>query len=78
MNFTDPQRFIELWDIAAITYFVWCWGVPMLAMLTNPWAQESKTNYWKGVRVASAALHVSTIAAIALFWYLEPYLFAGS
>ncbi len=75
MNFIDPQRLIEVWWILAIFYFVWCWGLPMLGMLSNPWAQESKANYWKGVRWVSATFHISTIIAIALMWYLAPYMF---
>lgn len=77
MNFIDPQILREVWWIFAIFYSVFFWGIPMLGMLSNPCAQESKENYWKGVRAIAATLHVSGIIAIALLIYLAPYLFPG-
>jgi len=74
MNFSNP----EVWYIIAIFYSVFCWGLPMIGMLSNPWAQESNANYRKGVLVVSATFHVSAILAVALFLFLEPYLFVQS
>ncbi len=74
MNIT-LQSIMDAWYIIAIFYFVFFWGLPMVGMAANPWAQESKVNYWKGVRVVAATFHVSGIVAFTLFWYLSSYLF---
>ena len=77
MNIFNPQALLDAWYVVAIAYFIWCWGLPMIGMTTNPYVKEHNC-YWKGVRYVSAMFHVATIAAFTLMYFLEPYMFPGA
>jgi len=74
MNIT-LEMLMNAWLPIIVFYLVWCWGLPMLGLLSNPYAQESRANYWQATRWIVLTMHISTIAAFVLFWYLEPYMF---
>lgn len=79
MNY-DPQMFIEVWYVFAIGYFAFCWGLPMLGMLSNRWkdeatGEERSRRYWSGVRFFSGSIHVALVLTVILMWQLNPYLF---
>lgn len=80
MNIWNLEVLMNAWVPILCFYLVMCWGLPMLGMATNKWAnegtpQENRFRYWEGVRFISFTSHVSLVLVGLLIWALESYMF---
>lgn len=80
MNIWNPELLLNAWLPILCFYFVLCWGLPMLGMLSNRWTNEvtgveHSQRYWYGVRFFSFSTHLALVLTGLIIWALESYIF---
>ena len=77
MNIFNPELLLASWYLVLGFYLLYFWFVPMMGMLCNQWARQSKRNYWIGALSLVGLFHGSAVIAGFMLWYIAPYAFPG-